>query len=210
MRLHSDDFADMQPIPDACAFGKPGAAGEPCVPAANRNPHLAWTEVPAQARSFALVCIDGDAPTRADDVNAPDRRVPASLPRTDFVHWLLADVPADCRELAHGSCSDGVVAHGKRAPAGPPGSKQGLNDYTGWFAGDADMAGEYYGYDGPCPPWNDERVHHYRFRLYALDVPTLGLGARFTLADLQRALHGHRLAEAVLTGTYALLPALRR
>jgi hypothetical protein len=41
--------------------------------------------------------------------------------------------------------------------------RQGVNDYTGWFANDPDMAGEYYGYDGPCPPWNDERVHTYVF-----------------------------------------------
>ena len=40
--------------------------------------------------------------------------------------------------------------------AGARGARQGINDYTGWFAGDADMAGNYFGYDGPCPPWNDE------------------------------------------------------
>jgi phosphatidylethanolamine-binding protein (PEBP) family uncharacterized protein len=42
------------------------------------------------------------------------------------------------------------------------------------------MAGEYYGYDGPCPPWNDERVHTYVFTLYALDIPRLPLEGRFT------------------------------
>jgi phosphatidylethanolamine-binding protein (PEBP) family uncharacterized protein len=40
----------------------------------------------------------------------------------------------------------------------------------GWFAGDNDMRGDYYGYDGPCPPWNDEIVHRYVFTLFALDV----------------------------------------
>jgi Raf kinase inhibitor-like YbhB/YbcL family protein len=210
MRLESRDFSDMQPIPDRCAFGRPGGEGEPCVLSANRNPHLAWSEAPVATRSFALACVDEDVPTRADDVNRPGRHVPASLPRTEFAHWLMADIPAGCFELAHGSCSDGVVARGKRTPPGPAGARQGLNDYTGWFAGDAEMAGDYHGYDGPCPPWNDERLHHYRFRVYALDVARLRLPERFTLADLRAAMQGHVLDEALLTGTYTLNPALRR
>ena len=60
--------------------------------------------------------------------------------------------------------------------------RQGLNDYTGWFAGDAQMGGDYYGYDGPYPPFNDLRGHRYFFRLFALDVGTLDLPARFTLS----------------------------
>lgn len=210
MHLRSDDFSDMQPIPNACAFGCPGPNDEPCVLSANRNPQLAWSEAPAHTRSFVLTCIDRDAPTRADDVNKPDRRVPASLPRADFAHWLMIDIPRECRELTNGSCSDGVVAHGKREPLGPPGSKQGVNDYTGWFAGDPDMAGDYLGYDGPCPPWNDELLHHYQFRVYALDVATLGLGGRFTLADARGAMRDHVIAEAALTGTYTLNSVLRR
>jgi len=210
VRIHSDDFRDMQPIPDDCAFGRPGSADTPCVPSANRNPHLAWDQVPEGTRSFAITCIDSDVPTRGDDVNQPGRRVPASLPRTDFVHWLIADIPADCRELARASCGDGVVAHGKRTPPGPAGACQGLNDYTGWFAGDATMAGDYLGYDGPCPPWNDERMHHYHFRVHALDVAGLGLRSGYSLAQLREAMAGHVLAEAELTGTYTLSIALRR
>lgn len=210
MRLRSDDFFAMQPIPDACALGRPGADGEPCTGAPNRNPQLAWSEVPAAARSFVLLCIDSDAPTSADDVNKQGRRVRASLPRADFVHWVMVDIPSEYHELANGSCSDGVVAHGKRSPSGPPGSKQGINDYTGWFTHDPDMAGDWFGYDGPCPPWNDERVHHYHFSIHALDVATLGLAGRFALVDVRAAMHGHVLAETTLTGTYALNAALRR
>lgn len=210
MRLRSDSIRDMQPIPDAFAFGRPGDAGEPCVLSDNRSPHLAWSEVPPGTRSFALLCVDGDVPSCADDVNQPDRRVPATLPRVEFTHWLLVDIPADLRELAAGSCGEGVVAHGKQEPPGPPGSRQGLNDYTGWFAGDAAMAGHWFGYDGPCPPWNDDVVHRYRFSLHALDVASLGLAGRFTLADVRTAMAGHVLAEAALTGTYTLNVALRR
>lgn len=210
MRLRSDDFIDMQAIPEHCAFGQSGVDGEPCVWAPNCNPHLAWSDAPAATRSFVLTCIDGDVPSRADDVNKPGRSVSASLPRTDFVHWIMVDIPPECRELASASCSEGVVAHGKHSPLGPPGSKQGVNDYTGWFAGDAAMAGDYYGYDGPCPPWNDELVHHYRFHVCALDIATLGLNTRLTHADARRAMRDHVIAEAILTGTYTLNPALRR
>ena len=30
--------------------------------------------------------------------------------------------------------------------------RHGISDCTAWFAGDKDMAGDYHGYDGPCPP----------------------------------------------------------
>lgn len=208
MQLTSEDFSDGGPIPAHCAFGRPGDAGEPCVLAANRNPQLAWSGVPEGTRSFVLTCIDADAPTRPDDVNQPGRTVPADLPRAEFVHWLIANLPADCRGIAAGSASDGVTTRGKQAPAGPAGSVQGRNDYTGWFAGDADMAGDYRGYDGPCPPWNDARVHRYEFRLHALDVERLPLDPGFDLAALRAALAGHVLAEATLTGTYTLNTAL--
>jgi hypothetical protein len=68
------------------------------------------------------------------------------------------------------------------------------------------MAGDYLGYDGPYPPFNDERLHHYFFRVFALDVASLQLPARFTAADAYRAMHGHVLAEAALHGTYTLEP----
>ncbi len=210
MRIRSDDFAHMQPIPDEFAFGKPGANGEPVTFAPNRNPHLAWSEVPAGTRSFALICVDTDVPTRGDDVNKPDRHVPASLPRAEFFHWVMLDIPLECRELGAGSCAEGVIAHGKQNPVGPPGAKQGINDFTGWFAGDAAMAGDYYGYDGPCPPWNDDLLHHYHFHVYALDVPTLGLTGRFNAADARAAMQGHVVAEAEIIGTYTLHAALRR
>jgi Raf kinase inhibitor-like YbhB/YbcL family protein len=203
MRLRSGNFIDGQPIPAANAFGKPGA---PVALSDNRSPHLAWCDAPAGTRSFVLTCIDADVPSRGDDVNQVGRTVPADLPRVEFVHWLMANIPAECGELAEGACSDGITPHGKRKPFGPPGSVQGVNDYTGWFARDADMAGDYLGYDGPCPPWNDSLVHHYRFSLHALDVAALPLTAGFTLAQLRAAMDGHVLASATLTGTYAIRP----
>ncbi len=49
----------------------------------------------------------------------------------------MANIPAECGELSDGSCSDEITPRGKQEPFGPPGSVQGVNDYTGWFAGDA-------------------------------------------------------------------------
>jgi Raf kinase inhibitor-like YbhB/YbcL family protein len=205
MQLRSDSFANGQPIPSEFAFGK---RAEPFALSDNRSPHLAWKDAPSVTRSFVLVCIDMDVPSRGDDVNQQGRTVPADLPRVEFAHWLMANIPAECGELAEGACSDEVTPRGKRNPFGPPGSVQGANDFTGWFAGDKDMGGEYLGYDGPCPPWNDALLHHYHFTVHALDVESLPLVEGFSLAELRSAMAGHVLAEAGLIGTYSLNPAI--
>ena len=209
MQLRSNSFAHGAPIPSGCAFGCAGGTGQPIVHAGNRNPHLAWDGLPAGVESLALLCVDPDAPTDPDTVNRHDRTVPLQQPRGEFVHWVLVDVPPGLGEIAEGACSDGVAAGGKRQPPGPPGSRQGRNDYGGWFAGDPQMAGEYLGYDGPCPPFNDERVHRYQFRLYALDLARLSLPEAFGAEDVRRAIQGHVLAEAQLTGTYAINTSAR-
>ncbi len=198
MRIHSDSFDNGGPIPAEFAGGH--AHGF----APDRNPHLAWSEVPEGTRSFVLLCVDPDVPTVPETTNRDDMEVPVDQPRTDFFHWVMVDIPADVRTLASGSCSDGFVTGGKRYPKGPTGARQGLNDYTGYFAGHAELAGEYFGYDGPYPPYNDLRLHHYQFRLYALDVDTLPVGARFHAQDVEQAIRGHVLAQAEWVGTYTL------
>jgi Raf kinase inhibitor-like YbhB/YbcL family protein len=171
--------------------------------------HLAWSDVPAGTQSFVLICHDPDVPSRGDDVNQENREVPASLPCVDFFHWLLLNIPATAREIAAGSHSHGVTAHGKAGPDAIAGTTHGLNDYTGWFAGDEQMSGNYYGYDGPCPPWNDSLMHHYIFTLYALDIAHLPTVLPITGANVRLALEHHVLAEASITGTYTLNPRLR-
>ena len=201
MQIRSDSFAHRGPIPAEFAMGATDGFG------GNRNPHLAWGDVPDGTRSFALLCIDTDAPTDPSLAGKEGVEIPVAHPRGDFVHWAMADIPASVREIAAGSCSDGIDKGGKRAPAGPAGVRQGLNDYTGWFAGDADMGGDYLGYDGPYPPPNDLRVHRYFFRVFALDVDALPLPDRFGAGDVLRAMQGHVLAEAAIHGTYTLNPA---
>jgi len=146
-------------------------------------------------------------PTVAEMVGRDDVKIPVEQPRTEFTHWVMIDIPADVRMIAAGSCSEGITPKGKRAPQGPPGARQGLNDYTGWFAGHPDMQGDWLGYDGPYPPANDLRVHRYFFRVFALDVARLEVPARFTAADVLRAIQAHVLAEAGIYGTYSLNPA---
>ena len=154
-----------------------------------------------------LICHDFDVPSRGDDVNQAGREVPADLPRVDFFHWLLADVPARCARSPkarsaglHGARQARPGGHGARIES----ARHGINDFTGWFAGNAALAGDYFGYDGPYPPWNDSLVHHYVFTLYALSVARAPVEGRFTGAELRKAIDGHVLAEAMHSGTYTL------
>lgn len=207
MKLTTTAFADNAAIPGEFAFAVIDPANHVRL-SSNRNPDLAWSDAPAATRSFAIVCHDPDVPSKGDDVNKEGRVVPASLPRVEFFHWLLIDLAPSTRSLARGEHSDGIVARGKPGPRAPREGRHGINDYTAWFAGDKDMAGDYYGYDGPCPPWNDQIVHHYVFTVYALDVPTLQVPEKFTGGDLRKAMQGHVLAQAAVTGLYTLNPSL--
>ena len=199
MKLHSDSFEHAKPIPAEFALGAPDGFG------GNRNPHLAWRDAPAAVQSFALLCIDTDAPTDPALTGKEGVEIPVEHPRGDFVHWAVIDIPADAREIAAGSAADGVEKGGKPAAQILGSARQGLNDYTGWFAGDdSGMRGDYYGYDGPYPPPNDLRTHRYFFRLFALDTAKLDVPEKFTAHDALAAMHGHVLAEASTYGTYRL------
>jgi Raf kinase inhibitor-like YbhB/YbcL family protein len=213
MKLWSDSFVEGGLIPPQCAFAVIDAAAHVRL-SSNRNPHLAWDDVPHGTQSLVLFCRDVDAPTVGTNVNLEGRVVPEDLPRTEFFHWSLVDIPVALRALAEGQFSDMVTPHGKSGPLVPFTIKNGtehqlrhgLNDYTSWFASDPDMAGEYYGYDGPCPPWNDERVHAYVFCLFALDIPRFPLEGSFTGAEARLAIRGHILDEAQIYGVYTLNP----
>jgi Raf kinase inhibitor-like YbhB/YbcL family protein len=208
MKLTTTAFAEMGAIPEECAFGAKDAAAHVRL-AGNRNPDLAWTGAPSATRSFVVICHDPDVPSRGDDVNQEGRVISAALPRVDFCHWVLVDLPADVTRIERGELSDGITAGGKPGPAAKHGARQGVNDYTAWFAGDAQMKGDYYGYDGPCPPWNDEIAHRYVFTVYALDVPRLPVEGRFAMQAVRDAMKDHILAASSVTGRYSLNPAVR-
>ena len=205
MKLTSRAFANDSRIPDKYCFGNPSSSDHVQL-GQNRNPDLAWDDLPGAARSLVLICVDPDVPTSGEDVNQEGRTVPASLARTDFYHWVMVDIAATPGGVAEAACTDGITERVKQDPSGPTGSRQGSNDYTNWFAGDPDMGGDYYGYDGPCPPWNDELLHHYHFVLYAIDLDKVPVSGNFNGADVMAAIEGHIVGEARLVGTYSLNP----
>jgi len=207
MELSTSAFANNGVIPPEFTFCVMDAVTHVKL-STNRNPDFRWTGLPVGTKSLALLCHDPDVPSRGDDVNQEGRIVPATLARVDFFHWTLVDLPPDTPAIARGEFSDGVTARGKPGPHAPRGARQGTNDYTGWFAGDKDMAGNYFGYDGPCPPWNDEIPHRYVFTLYALDVPRLSTVGVFAGADVRAAMAGHVIGQAAVTGRYTLNPAV--
>jgi Raf kinase inhibitor-like YbhB/YbcL family protein len=207
MKLWSDAFKNGEPIPSEYAFGKPDAAAHMTL-SSNRSPPLGWSDVPAGTKSLVLLCHDPDVPTKPDDVNQEGRRVPADLPRFSFFHWILLDLPSSLTSLPVGQGSEGITAGGKPGPAAKIG-RHGVNDYGVWFAGDPQMKGDYYGYDGPCPPWNDTIVHHYHFTLYALGVERCAVSDKATGNDVLKAIEGHVLATASTMGTYSLAPDVK-
>lgn len=107
-----------------------------------------------------------------DDPDAPDPAAPQRI----WVHWVLYNLPPDSAGLPEAVASDALRA----------GTEDGLNDW------------ERTGYGGPCPPIGRHRYFH---KLYALDTRLEGLSAP-TKRDVEAAMAGHVLAEAVLLGTY--------
>lgn len=106
-------------------------------------------------------------------VDDPDAPDPRA-PRMTWVHWVLYNMPP---------AAAGLDAGAKQLP---PGTLEGLNDW------------KRTGYGGPCPPVGRHRYFH---KLYALDAVLPDLGHP-TKPALERAMHGHVLAEAALIGTY--------
>jgi len=107
-----------------------------------------------------------------DDPDAPD---PAA-PKFTWVHWVLYNIPPETTELAEG-------AGNRPAEAGM------LEGFSSWNRG---------GYGGPCPPIG---THRYFFKLYALDTVLDDMLSPLKV-DVEAAMQGHILSEAVLMGTY--------
>lgn len=204
--IHIDAWSHGSAIPAQFAFGQPGKDG-PFDFGGNVSPAIRWSGAPEGTRSFAVLCHDPDVPSSGEDVNQEGKTVPADLPRVDFYHWVLVDIPSTTTGIDEGAASKGITARGKDTGSTPHGLT-GKNDYTAWFAGDADMEGTYGSYDGPCPPWNDSLVHHYHFTVYALSVETLGLSGSFSGQEARAAMEGKILAEATHVGTYSMNPAV--
>jgi Raf kinase inhibitor-like YbhB/YbcL family protein len=101
-------------------------------------------------------------------------------PGGTFYHWGLFDMPAETGDLRE--------SYQKDAKVGPV--RQAVTDF------------KQTGYGGPCPP-KGHGDHHYRFRLMALDVESLGLGDSPHCREVEQAAATHVLEETVLTGIYS-------
>lgn len=182
-----------------------------CPPASSAkkdlSPAVSWSAGPEGTHSYALTMTDPDVPKDMSLINKPGTTIEDGAPRITIHHWVLSDIPATVTALDKGAESDGLKPRGKPIGATPHGLR-GANVFTSFLAGNPDMAGTYGGYDGPCPPVNDERPHHYTIRVYDLDVPTLGLTGAFDGPALEAAVKGHVLARGEAVATYALNPKL--
>ncbi|MEZ7197367.1 YbhB/YbcL family Raf kinase inhibitor-like protein [Pseudodesulfovibrio karagichevae] len=156
--LSSPDVADGGTLSNRYLLNGFGCTGD------NVSPALAWTNPPAGTKSFALTVYDPDAPTGSG-----------------WWHWVVFNIPADCRALAQGA--------GNAGGALLAGAVQSRTDFG------------QPGYGGACPPQHDA-PHRYVFTIYALDVAQLDLGPDSPAAMVGFTLHGHTLGKAEITATY--------
>lgn len=98
-------------------------------------------------------------------------------PSKIWVHWVLFNIPSSVTKL------DENIPIGKNAIGN---AVQGTND-------SGDM-----GYSGPCPP---SGIHHYHFRVYALDC-SLSLDPGTSRSDVDVAIKNHILAQGEIIGLY--------
>lgn len=157
--------------------------------AGNVSPELAWSGALKETRSFAVVTVDPDVPAKFDDANKEGKTIAEDFPRQNFYHWVLLNIPADVSEIPEGK--------GKDFDKGT----SMVNDFASFIKDKP--AKTFLGYDGPCPPFNDARLHHYHFIVYALDVPKLEIQEDAKIADALKEIETHSIAKGELVGTYS-------
>lgn len=198
MKLTVSGFDNGGMIPQRFAFGKIDSATH-VSHSENCNPAISWSQLPDETKSLVLICVDDQVPSIFTDANKEGRIIPKSMPRINFYHWVLIDINPSCTGIKEGEDSNSVVETGKQ-PGKKPYGLSGINSYS--------HEHKFGGYDGPCPPWNDERMHAYHFCLYAINIPSLKLSGNFTGQEVMQAMEGKIIQEAKWTGFYTLNPDL--
>lgn len=94
-------------------------------------------------------------------------------PMGTWIHWTLWNIASDIMEIKENSIPKGAI--------------QGLTSFG------------KVGYGGPCPP---SGIHHYHFKLYAIDA-VLDLPETANKMELEKEINGRILAEAELLGLYS-------
>lgn len=183
LKVRIEGFSDGTLIPERFANCKKNDLGG-VQPGGNFSPAIEWQDAPFDTQSFALIVVDRDVPADFGPANKPGQVIPLDAARRSFYHWLVVDIPPIIARIDSGAMPPGQI---------------GRNS----FGHDAKGAN---GYDGPCPPFNDERIHSYRFMVYALDVTTLNLPEGYDGEQAERALAGHVLAEGEALGLYTTNP----
>lgn len=151
--LTSADVTDGQPLQDdqVAALG-------------NTSPQLSWSDVPEGTKSFTVTCFDPDAPTPSG-----------------FWHWVLVDLPADCRSLEAGAGAEGAALPGNAFMC--------RND------------GGAKAFMGAAPPEGDQ-VHRYYFVVHAVKEESLGVDSDASAAVVSFNLAFKTLGRAIVHGTY--------
>ncbi len=114
------------------------------------------------------------AGTKSFVLIADDPDAPIGL----FTHWIVYDIPANISHLPENMPKVYEIDS----------IKQGINDFG------------RVGYGGPCPP--PGKPHRYFFKVFALDIPTLGIPAGANRPIVEERMEGHILAEGYLMGIY--------
>lgn len=125
--------------------------------------------------SPALQWSDAPAQTKSFVLIMDDPDAPAGT----WVHWVVYDIPASVKELPEGVPAQDTLSNG---------AKQGLTSFKA------------IGWGGPSPP--PGKAHRYFFKLYALDT-MLKLPPGKTKQEVEKAMQGHVLAEAIFMGKYS-------
>ena len=163
------------------------------------SPAISWEKGPEGTKSYVLVVVDRDVPLDKTNINKVGEKIPEDAPRQNFYHWLLVNIPPDITAIDEGRGKDKNYGN------------QLINDYLKFMGlkQDPQTTREYSGYDGPCPPWNDERMHNYHFKVYALSQTFhIGEDTLFDGDDIMHKIAPYILAQGEVIGTYTLNPAL--
>lgn len=198
LEVRLGDIANGKPIAPRFAYCAPDGKGG-TFDGQNISPAINWTDGPPGTQSYALIVVDKDVPASFDNANQAGKEIPVKAPRQNFYHWVLVDIPPSIKGLLEGKNSNGITPGGKPTGRTTYGTN-GRNDYAKIYKG------SFGGYDGPCPPWNDLRLHHYHFIVYALDIPSLDLPSPITGRKAEVAMEGHILAKGEAVGTYSTHP----
>jgi len=136
------------------------------------SPSLEWEGVPEGTKSFAISIVDPDLPAEFN------------FPR-GFAHWMVYNIPSDCREIAEGASMTDAM---------PSGSQELNSDFVTF-----NIPGFGRGYGGPWPP---DRSHRYVFTIYALKARSLSIDADADLPAFAQAVLPVVIDQASFTATY--------